>query len=205
MMDANWQKYCEAKQSCPEAILLYRTGDYYECFGDDAVVAARVLLLSRTVGSRGHQMTGFPSFHLEANVRKLVASGRRVAVAEPQSQGGRNMNQVAMPAAVDPVAHLERKADAFQAAVDKLLRREVVWLHNGLHSAGIVADDGDEPWCVIIRHHDPATGEDRSQCWLPEDVWRAAPDHRPETRGELELCQLVADVMNIVRLARREF
>ncbi|MDO4628900.1 MAG: DNA mismatch repair protein MutS [Planctomycetia bacterium] len=79
------KQYNEAKKSFPDAILLFRMGDFYEMFYDDARTGARVLnlaLTSREKGENAMPMAGFPHQQLEAYVGKLIYSGYRVAVCD---------------------------------------------------------------------------------------------------------------------------
>lgn len=79
------KQYLEAKKAYPNAILLFRMGDFYEMFHDDARLAARVLnlaLTSREKGENAMPMAGFPYHQLDAYVGKLIHSGYRVAVCE---------------------------------------------------------------------------------------------------------------------------
>ncbi len=79
------KQYNEAKKSFPDAILLFRMGDFYEMFYDDARTGARVLnlaLTSREKGENAMPMAGFPHLQLEAYVGKLIQSGYRVAVCD---------------------------------------------------------------------------------------------------------------------------
>ncbi len=79
------KQYNEAKKSFPDAILLFRMGDFYEMFYDDARTGARVLslaLTSREKGENAMPMAGFPYLQLEAYVGKLIHAGYRVAVCE---------------------------------------------------------------------------------------------------------------------------
>jgi hypothetical protein len=83
------QSYNAAKQEAGDAILLYRTGDFYEMFGDDAKTGAAKLGLAKTVRERDGEelaMSGFPYHHLDTYVNKLVRSGHRVAVREPDGK-----------------------------------------------------------------------------------------------------------------------
>lgn len=68
--------------SAGNAIVLVRSGDFYDTFGDDARTIARTLGLCLTARD-GQAIAGFPYHYLDAYVRKLVASGYRVAIAEP--------------------------------------------------------------------------------------------------------------------------
>ena len=79
------QQYLDAKKACPDAILLFRMGDFYELFYEDAKEAARILnisLTSRDKGTNGIPMAGFPHHALENYLRKLIANGYRVAIAD---------------------------------------------------------------------------------------------------------------------------
>jgi len=79
------KQYEEAKAASGEAILLFRMGDFYELFHEDAKTAARVLgltLTSRDKGENPIPMAGFPHHQLEGYLAKLVRSGFRVAVCE---------------------------------------------------------------------------------------------------------------------------
>jgi len=79
------KQYQEAKNACPDAVLLFRMGDFYEMFHDDARLGSRVLnlaLTSREKGENAMPMAGFPHHQLEAYVGKLIASGYRVAVCD---------------------------------------------------------------------------------------------------------------------------
>ncbi|MBR0193671.1 MAG: DNA mismatch repair protein MutS [Thermoguttaceae bacterium] len=79
------KQYLEAKKACPDAILFFRMGDFYELFHDDARLGARVLnlaLTSREKGENAMPMAGFPHHQLEAYVGKMIASGYRVAVCD---------------------------------------------------------------------------------------------------------------------------
>ena len=78
--------YFEVKAQHPEALLLYRVGDFYEMYSDDAITAVRVLGLVQTKKSNGDKgpvaMAGFPHHALENYLTKLVRSGYKVAVCD---------------------------------------------------------------------------------------------------------------------------
>ena len=79
------KQYLEAKKACPDAILFFRMGDFYELFHDDARLGARVLnlaLTSREKGENAMPMAGFPHHQLEAYIGKMISSGYRVAVCD---------------------------------------------------------------------------------------------------------------------------
>ncbi len=80
------QQYYSLKEQYPDAILFFRLGDFYEMFGDDAKIAAKVLeiaLTSREAGAQGRiPMCGVPHHAAEAYLDKLIRSGYRVALCE---------------------------------------------------------------------------------------------------------------------------
>src|SRR6201993_2338878 len=80
------RQYMELKRRQPEAVLLFRLGDFYETFEDDAHLAARVLditLTSREMG-RGERlpMAGIPVHAAESYIGRLIGAGLHVAIAE---------------------------------------------------------------------------------------------------------------------------
>lgn len=80
------RQYNEIKAKYPDAILLFRVGDFYETFGDDAVKASKTLgivLTKRANGAAAYMdLAGFPYHSLEVYLPKLVRAGYRVAVCE---------------------------------------------------------------------------------------------------------------------------
>lgn len=80
------QQYYSMKAKYPDAILLYRMGDFYETFGEDAVTASRILgitLTKRSHGSPGTvELAGFPHHAIDTYLPKLVRAGQRVAICE---------------------------------------------------------------------------------------------------------------------------
>lgn len=80
------KQYFSVKAQHPEAILLYRVGDFYETYSDDAVLVSRVLGLVQTRRSNGDKdpvpMAGFPHHAIEQYLTKLIRSGYKVAVCD---------------------------------------------------------------------------------------------------------------------------
>ena len=79
-------RYLKIKAECPGCIVLFRIGDFYELYCEDARTASRVLGLTLTTRDRHCTnpipMAGFPYHQLENYLRRLVTDGYRVAVAE---------------------------------------------------------------------------------------------------------------------------
>jgi DNA mismatch repair protein MutS len=80
------KQYFGFKQKYPGALLLFRVGDFYETFGEDAIVASKVLgivLTKRGNGSASEiELAGFPHHSLDTYLPKLVRAGHRVAICD---------------------------------------------------------------------------------------------------------------------------
>ena len=80
------QQYLEMKKKHPDAVLLFRVGDFYETFSDDAVEASRILGITLTRRANGKaqsvELAGFPHHALDTYLPKLVRAGKRVAICE---------------------------------------------------------------------------------------------------------------------------
>ncbi len=80
------RQYYEIKQQHPDAVLLFRVGDFYETFGEDAIFASKVLNIVLTRKANGShtfiELAGFPHHALETYLYKLVRAGGKVAICE---------------------------------------------------------------------------------------------------------------------------
>ncbi|MBI1189994.1 MAG: DNA mismatch repair protein MutS [Tepidisphaera sp.] len=76
------QQYYRFKQRHPGCVLLFRIGDFYEMFDDDAVAVSKAIGLTLTQRTQGVPMAGVPFHQLDNYVRKMLGAGFRVAVAE---------------------------------------------------------------------------------------------------------------------------
>ncbi|MAU17350.1 MAG: DNA mismatch repair protein MutS [Muricauda sp.] len=79
------QQYNAIKVKHPDALLLFRVGDFYETFGEDAVKAAKILgiiLTHRNNGGDKTELAGFPHHSLNTYLPKLVKAGQRVAICD---------------------------------------------------------------------------------------------------------------------------
>ncbi|HEX2999924.1 MAG TPA: copper ion binding protein, partial [Armatimonadota bacterium] len=122
------QQYTSIKRQHPNVILLFRLGDFYEMFGDDAETAAPVLdlvLTGRDAGSLGRiPMCGVPYHSVDKYIAKLVASGYRVAICDqmedPRFARGlvrRQVTRVVTPGTVLEDSMLDAKSNNYLAAV----------------------------------------------------------------------------------------
>ena len=80
------RQYTEMKKRHPDAILLFRVGDFYECMGEDAIKASEILDITLTRRANGKstyiELAGFPHHALDTYLPKLVRAGQRVAICE---------------------------------------------------------------------------------------------------------------------------
>ncbi|MCH5232073.1 MAG: DNA mismatch repair protein MutS [Muribaculaceae bacterium] len=79
-------QYMEMKKKHPDAILLFRVGDFYETFSEDAIATSEILGITLTRRANGKaqsvELAGFPHHALDSYLPKLVRAGRRVAICE---------------------------------------------------------------------------------------------------------------------------
>ena len=79
------KQYNSIKAKYPDAMLLFRVGDFYETFGEDAVLSSKILgitLTKRSNGSSNDALAGFPHHALDTYLPKLVRAGQRVAICD---------------------------------------------------------------------------------------------------------------------------
>ena len=80
------KQYFEMKKKHPDAVLLFRVGDFYETFSEDAIEASRILGITLTRRANGAaksvELAGFPHHALDTYLPKLVRAGKRVAICE---------------------------------------------------------------------------------------------------------------------------
>ena len=120
-------QYFKLKAKYPDAILLYRVGDFYETFADDAVRVADILgivLTKRNNGGADIELAGFPFHSLDVYLPKLVRAGYRVAICEqlekPRKKKkivDRGITDVVTPGVTVDETILDRKANNFLAAI----------------------------------------------------------------------------------------
>src|SRR3954468_1521001 len=121
------QQYRDAKRACGDALLLFRMGDFYELFDDDAKTAARTLglaLTSRDKGDDPMPMAGFPYHQLDTYLAKIIAAGHRAAICEQvedakQAKGlvKREVTRIVTPGTLTDDALLDPQASNFLAAI----------------------------------------------------------------------------------------
>jgi DNA mismatch repair protein MutS len=122
------QQHRTIKQKYPDAILLFRVGDFYETFGEDAIIASRVLGITLTKRNNGavasSDLAGFPHHALDTYLHKLVKAGYRVAVCDqledPKTVKGivkRGVTELVTPGIATNDKLLEHNTNNFLAAL----------------------------------------------------------------------------------------
>ena len=122
------RQYLTIKHSYPDAVVLFRMGDFYECFDDDAHTLASALeiaLTSRTMGKDNRvPLAGVPAVSLDTNLARLIKQGYKVAICEqlsdPATSKGlveRGVVRVVTPGTVLEAALLDNRANNYLAAV----------------------------------------------------------------------------------------
>ena len=122
------QQYTAIKKEHPDVILMFRLGDFYEMFGDDAKIAAKELeitLTSREAGSSGRiPMCGVPYHSVDRYIARLISKGYRAAICDqvedPKLAKGlvkRQVTRVVTPGTVLEDSMLEAKSNNYLAAL----------------------------------------------------------------------------------------
>ncbi len=122
------KQYNAIKAKHPGALLLFRVGDFYETFGEDAIKASKILdivLTKRANGSASHiELAGFPHHSLDTYLPKLVRAGNRVAICDqledPKTVKGivkRGVTELVTPGLSFNDNVLEKKANNYLASI----------------------------------------------------------------------------------------
>ncbi len=134
VMTPMMQQYHDAKEVCGDALLLFRMGDFYELFHDDAKVAAQAVGLTLTTRDKSENpvpMAGFPHHQLDGYLAKLIRMGYRVAICDqvedPKLAKGlvrREVTRVVTPGTLTDDGLLDPRECNYLAAVVKGHRRK---------------------------------------------------------------------------------
>lgn len=126
------QQYLDAKAAYPGMLVLFRNGDFYELFEEDAELGARVLGLTLTRRDKDIPMAGFPHHALERYLGVLLRAGYRVAVCEQMEEASgkqiirREVNRVVTPGTVTDVELLDPRQPNYLLSIAP--REEVLGL-----------------------------------------------------------------------------
>jgi len=122
------QQHNAIKQKYPDAILLFRVGDFYETFGEDAIKSSAILGITLTKRNNGAasslELAGFPHHSLDTYLHKLVKAGYRVAICDqledPKTVKGivkRGVTEMVTPGLATNDKLLENKSNNFLAGI----------------------------------------------------------------------------------------
>ncbi len=122
------KQYTSFKTKYPDALLLFRVGDFYETFGEDAIKASQILgivLTKRANGQATHiELAGFPYHSLDTYLPKLVRAGQRVAICEqledPKLAKGivkRGVTELVSPGVAYSEKIVDHKSNNFLASI----------------------------------------------------------------------------------------
>jgi len=117
------RQYCDLKRRYPDHVLLFRLGDFYETFFEDAELAARLLQITLTA-RQGAPMAGIPHHASDGYIARLVHAGQKIAVCEQLEAPGRDKKllrrdvvRIITPGTLTDTAYLEGAANNFLMVV----------------------------------------------------------------------------------------
>ena len=180
-------QYEAIKQQYPDVILMFRLGDFYEMFGDDAVTASRELEIVLTSRSQGYAtdvpMCGVPYHAVDRYVARLISKGYRVAICDQLEDPRKTKNivkrgvtRVVTPGTVQEDGMLDAKANNYLVAVSS---------EPGMYGVAVV-DISTGEFAVTEVSGKDASGK------LIEELGRLAP-------AEVLLKEIDADLTDPVR------
>jgi DNA mismatch repair protein MutS len=199
------RQYLELKAQHPGAILLYRLGDFYETFDDDAKILARdarVVLTSRSFGRSGRApMAGIPHHALNHYLGRLLAAGHTVAIAEQMTPPGKGLveravTRVLTPGTVSDPALLPAAENRYLAALHRRGERwGLAWVDVSTGEFAVAELVGEDAGARLAEElvrlspaetlvpddaPDPPTGRAMPGHLTRLEAWRWAPDRAAE-------------------------
>ncbi|MSU65354.1 MAG: DNA mismatch repair protein MutS [Opitutus sp.] len=186
------QQYFEVKRGLPrDTLLLFRLGDFFELFFDDAVTASKLLGLTLTK-RQDHPMAGLPAHAVDGYLTKLLAAGKKVAIcdqAEPAKAGKlvrRQLTRILSPGTTLAANQLDAARNHYLAAVALDPRGlHVAWLDLSTGEFKVATDPHIANLLPVLTALDPAEllvieGE--------RERWAAAPHEQTELHALHAFC-----------------
>ncbi|MEY3774619.1 MAG: hypothetical protein RLZZ129_1399, partial [Verrucomicrobiota bacterium] len=186
------QQYFEVKRGLPrDTLLLFRLGDFFEMFFDDAVTASRLCGLTLTKRQE-HPMAGIPAHAVDTYVNKLLTAGKKVAIcdqAEPAKAGKlvkRALTRILSPGTTLAPSQLDANRNHYLAAIalDKA-GLHAAWLDLSTGEFRLASDPRVENLLPVLTALDPA------EMILPEgalDAWQGAPHEQSAVHALHAFC-----------------
>lgn len=161
------QQYLRMKGKYRDAILLFRVGDFYETFAEDAVKTAEVtgiVLTSRNNGGSDVELAGFPYHALDLYMPKLVKAGLRVAICEQLEKPSkerkivrRGVTEVITPGVTTDGNLLDHRSNNYLAAVHASKRDQIGVAFLDISTGEFLLAQGNEAYfSKLILHYRPA-------------------------------------------------
>ncbi len=157
------QQYFEVKRGLPrDTLLLFRLGDFFELFFDDAVLASKICGLTLTK-RQDHPMAGLPAHALDNYVNKLLAAGKKVAIcdqAEPATAGKlvrRALTRILSPGTTLAASQLDAQRNHYLAALAlDAAGLHAAWLDLSTGEFKLATDPRVENLLPVLTALDPA-------------------------------------------------
>ncbi len=160
------KQYWDLKSQVPDALLLFRMGDFYELFADDALEAAKILEITLTSRDKGKEnpmpMAGVPHHSIQGYIRRLLEHGKKVAIGdqtedpeEAKKRGSKSIVRREITRVFTPAVQFENEG------------AETAYLATAF-AIGAVGDSKASPPRFTLACLDPSTGETRLS--LPLDA-----------------------------------
>jgi len=186
------QQYFEVKRGlAKDTLLLFRLGDFFELFFEDAVVASKILGLTLTK-RQDHAMAGLPSVSLDNYVTKLLAAGKKVAIcdqAEPAQAGKlvrRQLTRILSPGTTLNAAQLDAARNHYLCAlVHDSTGLHAAWLDLSTGEFRVATDTTIADLLPVLTALDPA------ELLVPDGAlarWAAAPHDQVATHALHAFC-----------------
>lgn len=200
------QQYLRMKAQHPDAVLLYRLGDFYEAFDEDAHTLAQVLgitLTSRSFGRAGRvPMAGIPHHALHGYLRRMLRAGLKVAIGEQVSEAGRGLVErevvrVLSPGTLDDPALLDAGRPNYLLAVAQ---------HGALY--GLAWVDVSTGACEhhALPHDDPPALSALLTLLAPaETIAPASATPDPELFGHVRAVEIDVDIAGAESMFAQRF
>ncbi|HLP28523.1 MAG TPA: DNA mismatch repair protein MutS, partial [Candidatus Didemnitutus sp.] len=178
------RQYNQIKGRHPDTVLLFRLGDFYETFGDDAVATAKacgITLTKRNNGTAGEiPLAGFPHHQLDTYLPRIVRAGHRVAVCEqledPKQAKGivkRDVVEVVTPGVVLYDKLLDHKSHTYVAAItgptknDRMCGLAVADISTGTFTAGDIPLERLPAMIESLQPAEIIVDKDQREWWEP--------------------------------------
>ena len=186
------QQYFEVKRGLPkDTLLLFRLGDFFELFFEDAVVASKILGLTLTK-RQDHAMAGLPSVALDNYVTKLLAAGKKVAIcdqAEPAQPGKlvrRALTRILSPGTTLNAAQLDAARNHYLCALAfDAAGLHAAWLDLSTGEVRVATDPAIANLLPVLTALDPA------ELLVIDGAlarWAAAPHDQADTHALHAFC-----------------